>query len=275
METEKAKTVVIETVRRLVGLGLVARTWGNVSVRVDASKIAITPSGLSYDTLSPDQIVVMDVGTLEYEAPAGVKPSSEKRIHALVYQKYAEAGCVVHTHQTMATVVSVRDALPEGGGEAALAAYGLPGTRKLARAVEAAFDKGRDILLARHGALTWGRTSEEAVGRAVALEESCARFVPQPHSGEGVTEAARALCERRGKKYVPAMLDDFAQIAGLRMKPGVMPQAKRPGDGEAIPALAEKNCLAWLYAGGEAAPLPLADSLLMRYMYLRKYSKKY
>ncbi|MDR0909277.1 MAG: class II aldolase/adducin family protein [Spirochaetaceae bacterium] len=284
MNINEAKQQVISACHELVGKGLVARTWGNVSCRIDDTHMALTPSGVSYERLNNDNIVVIDIDTLQYEG--SVKPSSEKRIHAAVYRHFPEAGFVVHTHQTYATMVSVagykeltqrrKDAK---SFDVALASYGLPGTKKLSSAVEDALGRGRDILMERHGVLTWGATQDEAIERALRLEELCRGFVDEVVSTGSTTgkQSVVELVETTKPVFIPAMLDDFAQIAGFRMQPGVLPPAKVPGDEEAIRILAEKNTLAYKYAAcfGKVKGLPFIDVALMRFVYLKKYSKRY
>ena len=83
MELLKAKEIVVEAGKKLVSTGLIARTWGNVSCRVDDESFVITPSGRAYETLTPDDIVLVKTADLSYEGD--IKPSSEKGIHAQCY----------------------------------------------------------------------------------------------------------------------------------------------------------------------------------------------
>lgn len=84
MLEQQAKEEVILAGNELAARGLVARTWGNVSCRIDENNFAITPSGIAYERLTPENIVVVDVHTLEHKGD--VKPSSEKGIHAAAYR---------------------------------------------------------------------------------------------------------------------------------------------------------------------------------------------
>ena len=182
MDIQIAKQQVIDAGNRLVANGLIARTWGNVSCRVDAESFVITPSGKAYESLTPDDIVQVRVADLGYEGE--VKPSSEKGVHAEVYKAHSEANFVIHTHQNQASVISALDAGLQNlsgdtaaviGGDVPLAAYGLPGTGKLIKGVAAALPqtKGRAIIMAHHGTLCYGADSEEAFQVASSLEEAC------------------------------------------------------------------------------------------------------
>ncbi|MDD3946548.1 MAG: class II aldolase/adducin family protein [Clostridia bacterium] len=64
---------------RLIESGLVQGTWGNISIRLDEKHMVVTPSGLDYIRLTPEDMVVVDIDTLEYDSP--IKPTSEKKIH--------------------------------------------------------------------------------------------------------------------------------------------------------------------------------------------------
>ena len=100
---EEGKKAVIEAGHRLLETGLIARTWGNVSARISDTQFVITPSGRAYDTLTPDDIVVVNINDCSYEGD--VKPSSEKGIHADAYALRSDVNFVIHTHQVNASVV--------------------------------------------------------------------------------------------------------------------------------------------------------------------------
>jgi L-fuculose-phosphate aldolase len=179
--------------------GLIVRTWGNVSCRIDSSCFAITPSGMAYETMEPDDVVIVHTADQSYEGR--IKPSSEKGIHARLYQLLPQINFVIHTHQVNASVAAVlgedveildpknREII---GERAVIAGYGLPGTKKLKKNVEKALARftGRALLMANHGALCFGETRSRAFAVAQALEEECRRFlVPVPPSPPGKTPA--------------------------------------------------------------------------------------
>ena len=186
MDVLTAKKLVIEAGERLVETGLIARTWGNVSCRVDDKTFVITPSGKPYIGLTPDDIVEVAINTLEWGG--NVKPSSEKGIHAEVYKEYPEANFVIHTHQKIASAVSaLSTGIEKVTGEAAdligsvihLGGYGLPGTKKLKKGVTNALKLGasKAVIMAHHGALCFGKDSEEAFQVANSLEKVCADYI--------------------------------------------------------------------------------------------------
>jgi len=182
MDINTAKQQVIDAGNRLVAQGLISRTWGNVSCRIDENSFVITPSGKPYDTLTPEQIVQVAIDTLDYDGD--VKPSGEKGVHAQVYTARPEVNFVIHTHQKSASVLSAlhsdiryipADAAKIIGTNVPYAGYGLPGTKTLMAGVAAALkrQKIKALLMAHHGALCFGENSETAFEAATVLEQVC------------------------------------------------------------------------------------------------------
>ncbi len=111
MDEKTARERVCQMGRKLLESGLVAGTWGNISVRLDAERMAITPTAEDYTTLSPDDVPV--VSLTDGSHAAGKKPSSEWRLHAAVYRERSDAGAVIHTHSMSAsTVAAARRGVP-------------------------------------------------------------------------------------------------------------------------------------------------------------------
>ena len=180
MTEAKARDAILQAAARLVGEGLIERTWGNISARVSETQFLITPSGLAYKNLRADQLVLVNIADGSYEGP--IKPSSEKGIHAGAYRLRPEVGFVIHTHQTWASIAGIEGRAltgfihPKLGKRVPCAGYGLPGTGQLRQAVAAEVEAWPDcqaFLMRRHGALCLGRDSEDAFAVAQALEEVC------------------------------------------------------------------------------------------------------
>jgi L-ribulose-5-phosphate 4-epimerase len=181
---QMAKELVVRAGIALVESGLIARTWGNVSCRVDENTFVITPSGRSYETLKPDEIVLCRIDDASYEGT--IKPSSEKGIHALLYQTHSDTNFVIHTHQLMASVISATglERMPSFGfallgKDVPIAEYGLPGTKKLREGVRKALTKcdGHTIIMSHHGALCFGENYDETFSAAQQLEDACRAFL--------------------------------------------------------------------------------------------------
>ena len=184
MKLSQVREDVIETSKKLLYSGLVARTWGNVSRRLDGNHFVITPSGRDYESLRREDIVIMNIS--DGRSWGTVRPSSEKGVHLAGYRDCDDVGFIIHTHQTEASVISAYEKAFElpVEGIASLepipcAAYGFPGTAELSDNVAAAFDKGRCrvVLMAHHGAVCFGREGLETLRIASELEVFCTLFI--------------------------------------------------------------------------------------------------
>ena len=178
MNEDEARKLVVESGLRLVREGLVSRTWGNISVRLDNQSFLITPSGISYEGMKPENIVRVFMADLRAEGP--YKPSSERALHQEIYREKPEIRAIIHTHQTAASAVSAARKSIEGltgemlkiiGPHVHTAPYALPGTKKLARSAAVAIKGSSAVLLANHGAVCVGRTMDEAFRVSSVLEE--------------------------------------------------------------------------------------------------------
>ncbi len=185
MDIKEAKQIVIDAGLRLVEEGLIARTWGNISVRLSDNQMAITPSGRPYDELTQDDIVVMNIDDLSYEGD--IKPSGEKGVHAEAYKLDPATCAVIHTHQLVASTVAAarRDFKVEnsewagilGGDSIRCGAYGLPGTKKLMNGTAMALKDRKACLMANHGAVCVGSDMQQAFEVAQTLEKASQAFI--------------------------------------------------------------------------------------------------
>jgi L-fuculose-phosphate aldolase len=168
------RTAVVAACRRLAASGLVVGTAGNVSVR-DGDRIAITASGASFDSLTEEHVVVVDLDGHVVEG--GFAPTSEVQLHLGIYARFG-SGAVVHTHAPAATAVAcVHASLPvvhyqllSLGGELRVAPYRTFGTQELADAVVDALEGRSGALMANHGAVTHAATLDKALEHMDVLE---------------------------------------------------------------------------------------------------------
>ncbi len=189
---EELKKQVYEANMELPRRGLVTYTWGNVSgIDRESGYFVIKPSGVEYDQLTPDDMVVMDLNGNRVEGR--YKPSSDTETHLELYKAFPEVGGIVHTHSTWATswAQAGRD-IPCYGTTHADYMYGtIPCARNLTpEEIDEAYEKNtgrviietfkaRDInpsyvpavLCSNHGPFTWGKDAAEAVHNSVVLEE--------------------------------------------------------------------------------------------------------
>ena len=181
MSEQQLREAIVEYGRRLVETGLVQGTWGNLSARLDSQSMLVTPSGLDYLCLAPDDIVRVDLATLTYESANGRRPTSEKRFHRAIYRARPEANAIIHTHAEYCGVFAAAhrplpaitpEQLRLFGGDIRCAAHALPSTARLTRLALAALDGRSACLLANHGALCVGNGLAAAFAVCEAAEEA-------------------------------------------------------------------------------------------------------
>ena len=174
-----------ETVARLHGEltrnGLVTWTAGNVSARVpDQRLLVIKPSGVPYDELTPENMVVCDLEGRVVEG--NLRPSSDTEAQAYVYRHLPHVGGVVHTHSTYATAWASRgEPIPcvltmvadEFGGEIPVGPFAIIGDDSIGRGIVETLEQSRStaVLMQNHGVFTIGRTARSAVKAAVLCED--------------------------------------------------------------------------------------------------------
>lgn len=189
---EELKKLVYEANMELPKYGLVTFTWGNVSaIDRESGLFVIKPSGVEYDKLTPEDMVVCDLDGNKVEGR--YNPSSDTATHAVLYKAFTEVGGIVHTHSAYATswAQAGRD-IPCYGTTHADYFYGdIPCARCLnANEIANAYEENTGhlivseftrlckdpmavpgILCKNHGPFTWGKNAKEAVHNAVVLEE--------------------------------------------------------------------------------------------------------
>jgi L-ribulose-5-phosphate 4-epimerase len=188
---EQLKQQVFKANLALVELGLVLFTWGNVSaISPDRQHVIIKPSGVSYESMQPEDMVVvrMDGSVVE----GRYKPSSDTPTHLVLYQQFEQIGAIVHTHAKWATIwAQAMRPIPFLGTTHADNFYGdIPVTRKLtAQEIEHAYEVETGniivetftsqrispldvpgVVVANHGPFTWGQSAQKAVENAAVLE---------------------------------------------------------------------------------------------------------
>ena len=187
---EELKQQVCQANLDLVAHGLVTLTWGNVSgLSADRAHFVIKPSGVAYDVLRPEHMVVVSVATGE-TVDGKLKPSSDTATHRLLYQRFAGIGGITHTHSPRATVFAqARREIPCLGTTHADHFYGpVPVTRPLtAVEIDDAYELNTGlviverfakldplampgVLVASHAPFAWGKDAPDSVINAVALE---------------------------------------------------------------------------------------------------------
>ncbi|GAB4006739.1 L-ribulose-5-phosphate 4-epimerase [Glycomyces albus] len=199
----------------LLRWGLVTWTSGNVSGRVPGTDIiVIKPSGISYDDLRPENMVVTD---LEGHVLDGdLKPSSDAESHNHVYQLMPEVGGVVHTHSPYATAWAARaEPIPcvltamadEFGGEIPLGPFALIGSDAIGRGIVDTLKGHRSpaVIMQNHGVFTIGKGPKAAVKAAVMAEDVARTVHISRQLGEPVPIA---------QKHIDALYDRYQNVYG-------------------------------------------------------------
>lgn len=183
MTEQEARIALKEAGLRLVRTGLTTGTWGNISIRFDENRMVVTPSGVEYTQISVEDIPVVNIRTNEW---TGKKPSSEYKLHTAIYRARSEAGAVIHTHSTNASVVAaaqrtvppILDDLAQIiGPNVRVADYALPSTKAIVKKTLKALRGRNAALMANHGAVCIGRDIEEAFTCCQVLEKGCKAFI--------------------------------------------------------------------------------------------------
>jgi L-fuculose-phosphate aldolase len=209
MQLPHERAALVDYCLRMQADDLTVGTSGNISVR-SGDLIAITPSGVVYDDLTPEGICVIDLDGNVVEAD--LDPSSEVLMHTSVYRA-TNAGAVVHSHPLYGTALSVTmDEVPPVhymitllGGPVRVAPYARFGSPELARgSVEAMVDRA-GVLLRNHGATTYGDTLAKAYARSLYLEWVCKLY----HQAKLIGEPA--LLSQPQLDDVAKVLDTYGQ----------------------------------------------------------------
>ena len=199
---------------------LVTWTSGNVSGRdPETGYVVIKPSGVRYDALKPDNMVVVDLDGNVVEGP--LKPSVDTATHLYVYQHRPDVGGVVHTHSPYATSFALLgQSIPvyltamadEFGTEIPIGAYCQIGGEQIGQEIVRSIGDSPAILIQSHGVFTVGKNAEAAVKAAVMTEDvaktvhfALLRGRPEPLPPDEVERAHRAYLEHYGQR--PASSD--------------------------------------------------------------------
>jgi len=232
-DVEEAKKLVVEAGKKLLETGLIARTWGNVSARISDTQFVITPSGRAYDTLTPEEVVVVNIDDCSHEGD--IKPSSEKGIHADAYKHHPLVNFVIHTHQKAATIVSItgmeirnvyNEFKPVLGDYVPVADYAMSTTNPLRKNVEKCMMMNpscRAFMLMHHGTLCLGDSFDQAFEVADTLEKCCEKVIKDNylrHSWEktySVDNKLNYFLEKEDAGKMPEAKPCFSSVFGNKL----------------------------------------------------------
>lgn len=157
---------------------LVAYTSGNVSLRVDEDKVIIKPSGIPYDKFKPEDLVVVDLDGNRIEGD--LKPSVDTATHLYLYRNLEWVNSIIHTHSTFVTTFAMMEKpIPVlctahadvFGDEIPITEYAPVGSEAIGKAVMKVLNRSEVAVLRKHGALILGKNLEDAIKKAIFMEE--------------------------------------------------------------------------------------------------------
>lgn len=200
-DERRARLAVVETAQRMSAIGLSPGRSGNVSCRFDTGML-ITPSGMAYDTLTPDDMVFVDA---DGSVPQGArKPSSEWQFHLAALKRRPDRHAVVHTHSRHALILACRhEPIPAfhymvaaaGGVDIPCVPYAIFGSAELSDHVANGLTERDACLMANHGMTAIGETLDAALELARDVEELAAQYIGVLQLGKPKRLNAKQMAE--------------------------------------------------------------------------------
>lgn len=175
------KQLILDIGRRLWEREFIAANDGNITIRIDDNRLLTTPTGVSKGFMTPDMIIEMNMDGKILTPTKKYRPSSEVKMHMEVYRRRDDIFSVVHAHPPICTSFAVagipldKCVLPEAVltlGAVPIAPYGTPSTMEIPDSIKGYLEKSDAILLANHGALTFGSDLLNAYHKMETLEHS-------------------------------------------------------------------------------------------------------
>lgn len=199
---EKEKQELTRLCRLLYDKNLVTATDGNVSLRLDESRLLLTPSGRNKGFLQSEEILVL---SFDGEVLEGFgKASKELPMHQAIYRKRSDVNAVIHTHPVFATAFAMAGKnIPDNYlietrmmlKGVALAEYATPGTQEMAEVILPCVEAVDAILLKNHGAVTYGKDLMDAFNRMEVLEAVAKTIIASAAIGEPVSISEENLAK--------------------------------------------------------------------------------
>ena len=219
---EELRAEVCKALKSLPKSGLVQGTSGNVSGRA-GDFVVIKPSGVEYDSLSPADLVVVDLSGRVIEG--SLKPSVDTLAHLHIYRSVPEIGGVIHTHSVYATVyatlgrdipVYVTELADLFGGPIPVSSYVPPGDEGIGKEFAAKTRPGRfrALLMRRHGVFTAGKNPGDALTAALIVEHSAEISYLAENAGEPIV-----LAEDEIRKLYDKYMGEYGQTPTRRDVP--------------------------------------------------------
>ncbi len=206
--------------------GSLRGSGGNVSVRGDEASMIITPSSLSYQTMTVEDLFVLGLDLSVIQGKSGLKPSMEAGMHAAIYRRRPDVQAIVHTHQNYGSVFALLNRpIPALFDEVAFSLgtaveiipYAVSGSPELARNVETMLaNNANAYIIQNHGILALGKTLDKAVLHAELLEKVAHIYCLALSTGQPVTTLPQDIVQ-----LVAAMRAHEVKSAGAKQQPPI------------------------------------------------------
>lgn len=199
---EKERQQLIDTARTMERYGLVKLSGGNVSMRMPCGNVLVTPSAMSYDTMVPEDIVLIDLEGNTVEGHR--RPTSDWKAITYILRAMPEKNVVLHTHQPGAVALSLlADALPvisttmvdELKDRVQVAPFTISSDEGMGISAVKYAGKALAVILKHHGVLAFGRSLDQALSAVVYLEECCQVYLLALATGRPIPELTREQIE--------------------------------------------------------------------------------
>jgi len=213
------KQMIIDIGKRIWTRGYVAANDGNITIRLNKNEIMTTPTGVSKGFMTPEMIIKMDMNGKILTPSKHYRPSSEVKMHIEVYNQREDVHSVVHAHPPFCTSFAVagiplnKCVLPEAVltlGGVPIAPYGTPSTQEIPDSIKPYLQNTDAILLANHGALTFGTDLTTAYHRMETLEHSANiifRAIQLGNVNMIPSDEVKKLLELREKMNIPGRIE--------------------------------------------------------------------
>ncbi|MBQ4596587.1 MAG: class II aldolase/adducin family protein [Firmicutes bacterium] len=198
---EKLRQDLIDTARKMEQYNLIRMSGGNVALRVE-DMILVTPTAMAYDTMIPEDIVVVDCEGRVIEGKR--KPTSDLKAILYILNHMPEVNAVIHTHQPKAVALSlITDKLPlisttmvdEVKDEVNVAPFTISSDEGMGIQTVEYATRALCIILKNHGIMAFGKDLEQALSAAIYLEESCEVYMSALATGKDITVLTKEQAE--------------------------------------------------------------------------------
>ncbi len=199
--------------------GLIFGTWGNLSVLLEDGTILITPSGIPYDELREEDLVICDMNGNVVGGKQ--EPSSELKMHVEIYKARKDVKAIVHTHSLYASVASaslkevpllVEDVAMVLGGSIEVTSYQNPGTQELAMEVVKHLGKKNAVIMANHGQVGVGATLDDAILASVMCEKASQLYVKALE----ITDSPKVLKDEDVRKLSETYVNHYRRLRDFK-----------------------------------------------------------